>query len=208
MGRRSPRISSASLPKLPRAQERLLEQARVLAKKDKRRLAPGYLELFASSCRFSTAMNECNLRLLPPFEINGCCAYDLSLPCIQVLILVWLLTGRAWFVHLAPPCKDLSVAKSSNSVSDASRSFVTFSCLVMSVCLQYGIGSTLEITKDVPCGGIHLSRSMSTTVLFVALTWFIASMAVCTKSQQVSSLVLIDCCLYTASARIRPTPLC
>ena len=92
-------------------------------------------------------MNECNLRLLPPFEINGCRAFDLSLPCIQVLILVWLLTGRAWFVHLAPPCKDFSVAKSSTSVSDASRSFVLFSCLVMSVCLQCGIGFTLESPK-------------------------------------------------------------
>ena len=55
-----PRISSASLPKLPRAQERLLEQARVLARKEKRRLAPGYLELFAGSCRFFSIMNECN----------------------------------------------------------------------------------------------------------------------------------------------------
>ena len=40
-----PRILSASLPKLPRAQERLLEQALVLARKEKRRLAAGYLEL-------------------------------------------------------------------------------------------------------------------------------------------------------------------
>ena len=90
-----------------------------LARKEKIIYAPGYLELFAGSCRFSSTMSECVLRLLLSFEINVCRALDLSLPCIRCLILVWLLTGRVWFVHLAPPCKDFSVSKSSSSVSDA-----------------------------------------------------------------------------------------
>ena len=87
---------------------------------------------------------EKGLRTLPAFELLDCSAYDLSSPIVQLLILGWLFSGRSWFVHLAPPCKDFSVAKISRAVSDASKSFVLFSCVVMHVCLLLGIGFSFD----------------------------------------------------------------
>ena len=106
-----PVCNSADLPRLPRASERLVERATCVARRVKIIFPPlGASSCFAGSCRFSTAMNERDLRLLPPPVIGGGGrAYDLSLPSVQLLMIVWLLTGRVWFCLLAPPCTDFSV---------------------------------------------------------------------------------------------------
>ena len=103
-----------------------------------------FVELFAGSERVTAALMEKGLRTLPAFELLDCSAYDLSSSTVQVLIVSWLFSGRLWFVHLAPPCKYFSVAESGAAVSDASKSFVLFSCVAMHVCLLLWIGFSFE----------------------------------------------------------------
>ena len=140
------RVPVPDLPRLPRSARRLVEKAKGCVRQKRMSCAacPAFLELFAGSARFTSAMIERRFRVLPAFELLDCQAYDLSSPSVQCLILCWLLSGRVWFVHLAPPCKDFSVAKSTGEISEMSRSFVLFSCVIISVCLQNNIGFSFE----------------------------------------------------------------
>lgn len=104
-----PRVMPASLPRLSRSDQRLVEAAKVLARKERRRFAPAFLELFDGSSRFSSGMLEQRCRLMPPFEILSCRALDLSMPCIQVQNLRLIFVGQNLVRAPAPPCKSFSV---------------------------------------------------------------------------------------------------
>jgi hypothetical protein len=186
------RVPVPDLPRLPRSARRLVEKAKGFVRQKRVSCAacPAFLELFAGSARFTSAMIEKRFRVLPAFELLDCQAYDLSSPSVQCLILCWLLSGRVWFVHLAPPCKDFSVAKSTGEISEMSRSFVLFSCVMISVCLQNRIGFISRIHEAHQCGKTLSSLSSLVFRRCTVSRSIIVNTIVCTRSRHHFTLTL------------------